>query len=237
MQIKDLIVLVTGANRGIGAEFVRQLKERGAAKIYATARSANSITADGVEAVVLDITDEGQVGAVAAQASDVQLIINNAGVSSGADLVTSDLETIRHDLETNFFGPLNVTRAFAPILGSNGGGAILNVLSAAAWFTAPGATSYAMTKAAAWSLTDATRVQLAAQGTQVVGLLMAMVDTEMTAGVDAPKSSPGAIVTAALDGIEAGETEILADALTVQLKAGLHLDPSERYGAMLVTQP
>lgn len=233
MQINDAVVLVTGANRGIGAEFVRQLKERGAAKIYATARDAQTIGVDGVEALALDITDAGQVRAVAARAGDVTLLINNAGVASGADLVTGDLSAIRDDLETNLFGPLHLTRAFAPILAANGGGAILNVLSAAAWFSSPGATSYAMTKAAAWSLTDATRVQLAAQGTLVSGLLMAVVETDMSAGIDAPKSSPAAIVAAALNGIEAGATEILADDITVGLKAQMHLDPAQRYGAMI----
>ncbi|MEI4747909.1 SDR family oxidoreductase [Rhodococcus erythropolis] len=233
MQITNSVVLVTGANRGIGAEFVRQLKERGAAKIYATTRNVHSISSNGVEAVALDVTDDGQVQAVAARATDVQILINNAGISSGVDLISGDLDTIRHDLETNFFGALKLTRAFAPVLATNGGGAILNVLSAAAWHTAPGATSYAMSKAAAWSLTDATRVELAAQGTQVVGLHMAMVDTDMTAGIDLPKVSPDVIVTAALDGIESGATEVLADAVTVQLKAGLHLDPTERYGTMI----
>lgn len=232
MQIKNAVVLVTGANRGIGAEFVRQLKERGAAKIYASSRKPESSDADGGETLVLDITDAQQVRAAALRATDVNLLINNAGVASGAPLVTGDLDTIRQDFETNFFGALQLTRAFAPVLKANGGGAILNVLSAASWFTAPGATSYAVTKAAAWSLTDATRVELAAQGTQVVGLHMALVDTDMTAGLDVPKSSPAAIVSAALDGIEAGASEVLADEATVQLKATLSLDPSERYGAM-----
>ncbi|KJQ52734.1 SDR family oxidoreductase [Microbacterium sp. SA39] len=233
MLIADAVVLVTGANRGIGAEFVRQLRERGAAKIYATARDVDPIDVDGVHALPLDITDEGQVRAVAAQARDVTLLINNAGVASGTDLLGGDLATIRDDLETNLFGPLHLTRAFAPILVANGGGAILNVLSAAAWFSSPGATSYAMTKAAAWSLTDATRVQLASQGTQVAGLLMALVETDMSAGIDAPKSSPASIVTAALDGIEAGAIEILADEITVGLKGQMHLDPTARYGAMI----
>lgn len=125
------------------------------------------------------------------------------------------------------------SRARTAASASNGGGAILNVLSAAAWFSAPGATSYAMSKAAAWSLTAATRVQLAAQGTQVTGLLMAMVETDMTAGIDAPKSFPSSIVTAALNGIEAGAIEILADGITIGLKARMHLDPAERYGAMI----
>ncbi|RUQ98174.1 SDR family oxidoreductase [Labedella endophytica] len=229
MQIKDSVVLVTGANRGIGAEFVRQLKERGAAKIYATARDAASITADGVEAVALDVTDEGQVRAIAERATDVTILINNAGVSLGADLIGGDMDTIRRELETNAFGPLNTTRAFAPVLAANGGGAILNVLSAIAWFAAPGATSYGMSKAAAFSLTEGTRALLARQGTQVAGLLMALIDTDMAAGMDAPKTAPETLVATALDGLEAGAIEILGDAMTVQLKAHMHLDPAERY--------
>jgi NAD(P)-dependent dehydrogenase (short-subunit alcohol dehydrogenase family) len=232
MQIQDSIVLVTGANRGIGAEFVRQLQQRGAAKIYATARDAGSITAAGVEALALDVTDEGQVRAVAERAADVQILINNAGISLGVDLLDGDLATIRRELETNTFGPLNMTRAFAPVLGANGGGAILNVLSAASWFGAPGNTSYSMSKAAAWGLTEGIRVLLAGQGTQVAGLHMALVDTDMTAGVDAPKSTPEAIVTAALDGLEAGAVEILGDDITVALKAHMHLDPAERSAAL-----
>lgn len=232
MQIKDSVVLVTGANRGIGAEFVRQLTERGAAKIYATARDADSITADGVEAVALDVTDDGQVRAVAAHATDVQILINNAGVSLGVDLLDGDLGTIRRELETNAFGPLNTIRAFAPVLGANGGGAILNVLSALSWFAAPGSGSYSLSKAAAWSITDGARVELAGQGTQVTGLHMALVDTDMTAGYDAPKSTPEAIVTAALDGLEAGAVEVLGDATTVGVKAHLHLDPAERYALL-----
>lgn len=235
MQINNAVVVVTGANRGIGAEFVRQLKQRGVAKIYATARDVDAIKASGVVALPLDVTDQKQVRAVADRAGDATLLINNAGVSSGVDLMGGPLGTIRNELETNFFGPLYLTRVFAPILAANGGGAILNVLSAAAWFSAPGATSYAMTKAAAWSLTDATRVQLAAQSTQVTALHMAMVDTDMTSGIDAPKSSAASIVTAALDGIEAGALEILADDLTRGLKAQLHLDPAARYGAMVAS--
>ncbi len=139
---------------------------------------------------------------------------------------------IRREFEINFFGALKMTRAFAPVLGANGGGAVLNVLSAAAWFSAPGATSYAASKAAAWSLTDATRGQLAAQGTEVLGLHMALVDTEMTAGIDAPKTHPADVVAAALDGVEQSRTEVLADPITVGLKSALHLDPAARYGTL-----
>ncbi|GGD27324.1 short-chain dehydrogenase [Microbacterium faecale] len=231
MQITDSIALVTGANRGIGAEFVRQLAERGARKVYATARSAQSITATGVEVIELDITDEEAIAQAAAAASDVTLLINNAGVASGADLLTGAMSAIRRDMETNLFGTLALSRAFAPVLRRNGGGAILNVLSAASWYTAVGAGAYAMSKAAAWSLTDATRHELAAQGTQVVGLHMAMVDTEMTASMDVPKISRHDAVAAALDGIEAGADEVIADDVTRAVKSALDLAPTARYAA------
>lgn len=229
MQIKDSVVLVTGANRGIGAEFVRQLKQRGAAKIYAAARSIDSIDVDGVEVIALDVTDPAQVEAAAAIAGDVQLLINNAGSSSGLTLVESDLAGIRKEFETNFFGPMALTRAFAPALAKNGGGAILNALSALSWISSPGATVYAASKAAAWSLTEGTRIELKAQGTQVTGMHMGMVDTDMTAGWDIAKISTATAVTAALDGLEAGDIEVLVDDTAKFVKSTLGLDPAERY--------
>jgi short-subunit dehydrogenase len=220
MQIKDSVVLVTGANRGIGAEFVRQLKERGAAKIYATARSVDSIDVDGVEVIALDVTDPEQV---------VQLLINNAGVSSGLTALGGDIAGIRREFDVNVFGPLALTRAFAPALARNGGGAVLNVLSALSWISSPGASVYAATKATAWSLTDGTRIELADQSTQVLGMHMGMVDTDMTAGWDIAKITPAAAVTAALDGIEAGLSEVLVDDTAKFVKSTLGLDPVARY--------
>lgn len=229
MQIKGSVVLVTGANRGIGAEFVRQLKERGAAKIYAAARNIDSIRIDGVEAIALDVTDPVQVAAAAALATDVQLVINNAGVSSGVTLVDGDMTGIRKELEINFFGPLAMSRAFSPVLAAQGGGAILNVLSAVSWMSFAGATVYATSKAAAWSLTDGLRIELADQATQVLGLHVGMVDTDMTAGSDLQKITPATAVTAALDGLEAGLSEVLVDDTARFVKSTLGLDPSERY--------
>lgn len=139
MNIEGAVVLVTGANRGIGAAFVEQLKRRGASKIYAAARDASTIHADGVEAISLDVTNPDDIAAAAAVATDVDLLINNAGISTGTPLVSGDEAAIRREMDTNFYGPLLLTRAFAPILESNGGGAILNVVSALSWFTAPGA--------------------------------------------------------------------------------------------------
>ncbi|CAN5680666.1 SDR family oxidoreductase [soil metagenome] len=229
MQLKNAVVLVTGANRGIGAAFVAQLKERGASKIYAAARSASSIDVDGVEPIDLDITDPSQIRAAAAAAGDVQVLINNAGISTGTSLISGDVTEIRREMDTNFFGPLLMIQAFAPILEANGGGAILNVVSALSWFTVPGAGAYAASKAAAWSLTDSARLELAGRGTHVVGVHMGLVDTDMAAGMDAPKISPTALATAGLDAIESGLDEVLADDWARLVKSGLALDPSERY--------
>jgi len=233
MQIKGSVVLVTGANRGIGAEFVRQLKERGAAKVYAAARDASSIDVEGVEAITLDVTDPAQVAAAAELAGDVQIVINNAGSSSGLTFVDGDLDGIRREFETNFFGPLALTRAFAPALAANGGGAVINALSALSWISSAGATVYAASKAAAWSLTDGARIELAGQGTQVVGMHMGMVDTDMTAGYDIAKISPEAAVTAALDGLEAGLSEVLVDDTAKFVKSTLGQAPSERYAVSI----
>lgn len=229
MDVKGAVVLVTGANRGIGAEFVTQLQRRGAAKIYAAARDASTIEADGVQPLQVDITDVAQIEAAVAAAGDVQVLINNAGISTGTPLVTGDEATIRREMDTNFYGPLRMTRAFAPVLGSNGGGAILNVVSALSWFTVPAAGAYAASKAAAWALTDSTRLELAAQGTHVVAVHMGLVDTDMAKDVDAPKIAPADLANAGLDAIESGAQEVLADDWATFVKSGLTLDPKARY--------
>ena len=233
MNLQGAVVLVTGANRGIGAEFVNQLKARGAAKIYAAARDASAIESDGVEPIELDITDPGQVHAAARAAGDVQVLINNAGISTGTALVSGDEAVIRSEMDTNFYGPLLMTRAFAPILGSNGGGAILNVISALSWFSVPGAGAYAASKAAAWTLTDSTRLELASQGTHVVAIHMGLVDTDMAKGMDAPKIDPVDLARAGLDAIESGAQEVLADDWARFVKSGLSLDPKDRYAQII----
>lgn len=229
MDLKNAVVLVTGANRGIGAEFVTQLKERGASKIYAATRSGAAIDVEGVEAIRLDVTDPASIRAAAAAAGDVQVLINNAGIAAGTSVVTGDVADIRREMDTNFFGPLLMTQAFAPILKANGGGAIVNVASALSWFTAPGAGGYAASKAAAWSLTDSTRLELAGQGTQVIGVHMGYVDTDMAAGAQAPKISPTTLAAAALDAVESGLDEVLADDWAKLVKSGLTLGPTARY--------
>jgi NAD(P)-dependent dehydrogenase (short-subunit alcohol dehydrogenase family) len=222
MKLSGSTALVTGANRGIGRYFAQALLERGAKKVYATARRPELIDLPGVETLRLDITDPAAVAAAAAQAGDVDLLINNAGISTGHDLVGGDLAEIKREMDTHFYGTLGMVRAFAPILGANGGGGILNVLSALSWGSYLGGGAYAAAKAAEWNLTNGVRLELADQGTLVSALLMALTDTDMAAGMDLlPKNDPADVVRQALDAMEADETEILADQFTIQAKAAL----------------
>jgi len=237
MQIRDSVALVTGGNRGIGAAFVRQLRERGAAKVYAGVRDPGSVVATGgVHPLALDVTDDEQVAAAAARAGDVQLVINNAGIVNPQPLVGGDPAAVRREFETNVFGLLRVSCAFAPLLAANGGGAIVNVLSASSWISVPGTGSYCATKAAAWSLTDGLRFELAGQGIQVVALHIGPVDTDMGAQVetDLVRAAPADVVRLALDGLEAGAAEVLADDITREVKGTLTADPDDRYAAFSV---
>ena len=232
MKIEGSIALVTGANRGLGQHFAQQLLERGAAKVYATARNPQTVTTPGVEVLKLDLLDHVTIEAAAAAAGDVDLLVNNAGVSSYQNLIRGDFAEIRRDMETHFFGTLSVTRAFADILGRNGGGAIINVLSALSWFSWNGVTSYSAAKAAEWSLTAGTRVELADQGTQILGVHLGAADTDMMAGYDGPLLDPADVVRATLDGMTAGDVEVLVDDWSRTAKAGLAQDPAAFHAQM-----
>ncbi|GAB1514220.1 SDR family oxidoreductase [Actinophytocola sp. KF-1] len=221
MKIDDSVALVTGANRGFGRHFAEQLLRRGAAKVYATARRPHLVDLPGVEVLPLDITDPASVAAAAKAAQDVTLLINNAGVATMQNLVTGDPAKIRLEMDTHYFGTLEVVRAFAPVLAANGGGAIMNVLSALSWSVIDGANAYAAAKAAAWSMTNAVRLELAAQGTTVTGLHLSATDTDMVAAFDIPKNDPAEVVATALDGLEAGLPEVIADSDTAAVKAAL----------------
>jgi NAD(P)-dependent dehydrogenase (short-subunit alcohol dehydrogenase family) len=225
LKIAGSVALVTGANRGLGRHFAHQLLERGAAKVYATARTPAQVDIAGATVLGLDIIDPDSVAAAAAAAaSDVTLLINNAGSATFQNLITGDMDQIRVEMETNYFGTLAMSRAFAPILAANGGGAILNVLSVMSWIVADVANAYAAAKAAEWSLTNATRVELARQGTLVTGLHLAAADTDMSAGRNGPKSDPADVVRAALNGLEAGRLEVLADEISARVKGALATD-------------
>jgi NAD(P)-dependent dehydrogenase (short-subunit alcohol dehydrogenase family) len=219
--IKDSVVLVTGGSRGIGKELVEQLYQRGASKVYATARDPRTVTHPEAVPLALEVTDPKAALALAEQAKDVTILINNAGATAGADFLTSSEQEIRQDLEVNFYGPLWVTRAFVPVIEANGGGHILTVHSALSWFNSSGSSVYSASKAAIWSQTNGLRVKLLPRGITVTGLHVGYVDTDMTAGIDAPKTAPGVVAAKALDGIESGAYEVLVDEVSQQVKGAL----------------
>jgi len=225
MQVKDSVVLISGANRGLGRTWARLLLEAGARKVYAGARDPRSIDLPDVIPLALDITRPEQVRRAAAECGDVTLLVNNAGIVRGGHVFDDEaVERARQELDTNLFGTLAMCRAFAPILVANGGGAIVNVLSVLSWISVPGAATYSISKAATWSMTNGVRLALKPQGIQVVGLHVAFMDTDMTAGIDAPKASPQDVVAQAIAALEAGQEEVLADALTREVKRGLSLE-------------
>ena len=227
MNVKDAVVFVTGANRGIGLAFAREALARGARKVYAGARDPASVTLEGVVPVKLDVTRAADIEAAARACSDVTLLVNNAGIAEfGGFLADGAVEAARQQLEVNFFGPLLLTRAFAPVLAANGGGAVINVLSIASWLSRPALAVYAASKSAAWGLTNGLRNDLLAQKTQVLGMHVGFVDTDLTKGIDAPKSSPLVVVQRTYDALEAGASEVLADERTMQVHAGLSADPA-----------
>ncbi|MFG6444937.1 SDR family oxidoreductase [Microbacterium sp. P07] len=234
MEITDQIALVTGANRGIGRQFVLELLDRGAAKVYATARRPETVDfADSrVVPVRLDLLDDASIAAAAEAASDTTLLVNNAGISTGASLLTGDLSEIHREMNTHFWGTLGMIRAFAPVLAANGGGAVVNILSALSWFAAPTGASYAAAKAAEWNMTNGVRLELAAQGTLVQGVLLGAADTDLTAAYDGPKIDPRDVPRMSFDGLAAGSIEVIVDDWTAMVKASLAGDPAAFYARM-----
>jgi len=228
MQIKDSIAFVTGANRGIGLAFARELLARGAKKVYAGVRNPEGINVPGVVPVKLDVTDAESVAAAVAQCRDVTLLVNNAGIASllQSTLDPAIIDDSRRFFETNYYGVIRVSQGFTPVLLANGGGAIVNVLSNASWISMPILAAYCASKSAAWSFTNALRVEVREQGIQVLGLHVGFVDTDLTQGLDAPKVSPQSVAIETLDALEAGKEEVLADEGTRQLKAALSSEPS-----------
>jgi NAD(P)-dependent dehydrogenase (short-subunit alcohol dehydrogenase family) len=224
MQIQGAIALVTGANRGLGRRLTEQLVERGAAKVYAAARNPDAVTTKGVIPIHIDITDPESVAAAAAIASDITLLVNNAGIYSTAPLLEGPLDDIRAVMESQYFGTLSVTRAFAPHLIANAPAAVLNIVSILSWLHLGSLGAYASAKTALWAQTDAIREEFAPQGVTVTALHVAYMNTDMVADVDAAKTDPADVAAAALDGVEHGDVEVLADALTREVKATLSQD-------------
>jgi NAD(P)-dependent dehydrogenase (short-subunit alcohol dehydrogenase family) len=220
MDIRNSVAVVTGANRGLGRFLAADLVERGS-KVYAAARNPASVDLPGVHPLQLDITDPASVAAAAAIASDATILINNAGSGTGATLLEGDFDDIRLEMETHYFGTLRATRAFAPIIATNGGGAVLNVLSVLSWLHPAGIGAYSAAKTAEWALTNALRQELAPLKITTSALHVGYMDTDMAAHVDGPKHDPATIAALALDGIRDGVLEVIADDLSRQAKAGL----------------
>jgi len=231
MQISGSTALVTGANRGLGRHLAAQLRDRGAT-VYAAARNPAAVDLPGVTPVALDLTDPASVAAAADAVRGVSILINNAGSSTGSSLLTGDLDWIRLEMDTHFFGTLAVTRAFAPQLARHERSAVLNILSVLAWVSFPTTGAYCAAKSAEWSLTNALRQELAGQGTRVSALHVGYMDTDMAAGVDAPKSSPDDVAAQALAAVEAGAFEVLADEISRTVRGALSADLTALYPAL-----
>lgn len=230
MKLQNAVALVTGANRGLGLAFAKALVAAGA-KVYAAARDPASVKLPGVEAVKLDVTNAAEVEALAKKLGDVTLVVNNAGITRGSSfLAPGAIEAQRAELETNFFGPLLLARAFAPTLAKNGGGAIVNVLSALSWVSFPAFATYCASKSAAWSLSNGLRHELKEQGTQILSLHVGYMDTDMVRHVTAPKANPDDVVRDTLAALEAGKSEILADDTSRAVKKGLTAEPAYYLG-------
>jgi len=230
LPIQSQVALVTGANRGIGRALVEALLARGAKRVYATARTAASLTPlvaldrARVRPLTLDITNPADVARAADAAPDVSLLFNNAGALAVGSLLDAPLDGVRRDMEVNYFGTLGVSRAFAPIIERNGGGGIVNVLSIVSLASMPGIGGYNASKAAAWSLTLSLRAELGPRGVSVFGVFPGPIDTDMAKVVTLPKTAPQALAEEVLAGIEAGLEDIFPDPMSKQVYAAWAAD-------------
>jgi NAD(P)-dependent dehydrogenase (short-subunit alcohol dehydrogenase family) len=232
MKINDSVVLVTGANRGLGLALAKAALAAGAKKVYGAARDAATVTLPGVIPVQLDVTSPASVAALARDLGDVTILVNNAGIATGSPVIgEGSVDKLRAEFETNVIGPMALSNAFAPTLKANGGGAIINILSALSWLSFPSTGTYSTSKAAAWAVTNGLRGELAAQNTRVVGAHMGYMDTDMTAGIDAPKARPEDVARLIFEGLEAGDDEVLADETARQVRMGLRAERGAYLGA------
>jgi NAD(P)-dependent dehydrogenase (short-subunit alcohol dehydrogenase family) len=226
MDIEGRTVLLTGANRGLGRHLLDVLLERGAAKVYATARKPLEVREhERVVALALDLTDRATIEAAARQAGDATLLINNASTAAFASPLDADPDAVRAEMAINYDGTFDVVRAFVPVIERNGGGAIVNVLSLLSLASAPPMAGYSASKAAAHSLTQALRPVLRAKGISVHGVYPAGIDTDMLAGIDAPKTPPRQVAEALLDGLAADREDIFPDPNAQAMSATWWSDP------------
>jgi NAD(P)-dependent dehydrogenase (short-subunit alcohol dehydrogenase family) len=231
VDIAGAVALVTGANRGLGRHLAAQLLDRGAT-VYAAARTPDAIDLPGVRRLRLDVIDAADIAAAVTAAPDVTLLVNNAGISRRGSLLDDTLDDLHAEMATNAWAPLHLARAFAPTLAANGGGAIVNVLSALSWFATAGASDYHVSKAAGWAVSNGLRLELAGQGTHVLAVHPGAFDTDMMAGYDGPLGDPADIARAVLDGLAEGRAEVLADDWSRFVKGSLTDDPERFYGRL-----
>ncbi|GIH08862.1 short-chain dehydrogenase [Rhizocola hellebori] len=214
MEISGSTAFVTGANRGIGRALLDALLDRGARRVYAASRTAMTQTDERVVPLQLDITDPAQIAAAAALATDVTLLINNAGSLAFTDSLTGDLAAVESDWRTNYLGTLAMSRAFVPVLQANAPGAIVNLLTLLAFAPVPAIGGYSASKAAAASATQALRAQLTGTGITVHGVFPGAVDTDMSSAFPIPKATPAEVAAAILDGLEAKQDNIFPDPMS-----------------------
>jgi NAD(P)-dependent dehydrogenase (short-subunit alcohol dehydrogenase family) len=229
MRVEGAAVLVTGANRGLGAAIAQALVDAGA-KVYGAARDNTTVTNPDVIPILLDVTNPSDIASAARRCRDVSIVVNNAGIGRGStSLAPGAVDAARAELETNFFGSLQVAQAFAPILRDNGGGALVNVLSVLSFVSMPQAATYSASKAAAWSITNALRMELRRQGTLVVAVHAGFIDTDMAAGIDAEKISPESVAAQIVAALETEAEQVLADPTSELVKASLADDLTALY--------
>ena len=232
MEIQGSAALVTGANRGLGAAIAQALLDSGA-KVYGAARDITSIANQDVIPVPLDVTSADDIANAVRTCGDVSIVVNNAGIlRSSASLVPGAIDAARAEMETNFFGPMRMAQAFAPVLRDNGGGALVNILSVLSFISMPQGATYSASKAAAWSLTNALRIELRRQGTLVVAVHAGFIDTDMAAAVNAEKVSPQSVAAQIVAALQADAEEVLADPTSAMVKAALPNDLTALYPAL-----
>ncbi|MEU6167784.1 SDR family oxidoreductase [Streptomyces tanashiensis] len=219
VTVAGKVVVVTGGRRGLGAALVDEVLARGARRVYSTARSEYADDRPNVVTVALEVRSAESVAALAELATDAEIVFNNAGVLLPSPLLTGDLEQVTETFDVNVLGPLRVARAFAPVLAANGGGALVNMHSVLSWLAGSGA--YGASKAAAWSVTNSLRLELAPQHTHVVGVHAGFIDTDMVSALDRSKAKPADVAARIVDGLEAGAAEVLADDVSVTVKSAL----------------
>src|ERR1700733_15072840 len=234
MNIKGKTALVTGANRGLGSAFAQALLNAGAAKVYAGARDPRMVKDPRMTPIRLDVTSSANVATAAATYGDVDILINNAGTMLVKTVMSEDsVEILKREMDVNVLGMLAMCKAFAPVLARNGGGVIVNMLSVVSWYVYPFNSTYCATNHEALAVTDGLRIELKAQGTQVVGVYAGFIDTDMGAPLaTGPKTSPQQVAQRTLEGIRNGTDDVLADARAESVWKAVRVNPGKLHAEM-----